>query len=59
MIASVRKFSLSTEGPNGRFHQVLFIHEDKKGNLVYCVAGQDLEQLFIDAKKVTTVKLEN
>jgi hypothetical protein len=57
MIASVRKFSVSTEGPNGKLHQVLFIHEDKAGKLIYCAVGQDGEQLFIDAEKVTTVKM--
>lgn len=59
MITLVREFSITTGGPNAKLHQVLYIHEDTYGKIVYCAVGQDGEQLFIDADKVTTVKIEN
>jgi hypothetical protein len=51
MIAVVRPFSIKYEG---NWFPVLYIAEGD--GTVYCVAGKDETQLFIESKKVTGIR---
>ena len=56
MITLVRKFSVALKDYGEKVLPVLYIKEDKKGGLHYCVAHPDTEeQLFIEVSKVTKI----
>ena len=51
-VTSVRKFSVNYEG---QLYKVLFIVQDDKAGVKYCVASSANEKLWVDDEKVSMV----